>query len=514
MIVITNKVSKVSLVKLKQELDPYLRPVAGKLGEAENDHSKLLNEAGRLGAILNGVAGTDITTERELKTLIGKTIGISQGKDSGRVDREVLASFILTHTNCVLRERKQGVDRGRNLLIYCYDEGVYIDGTAVLSRILAQILNYAGGNIWSMGLESAVIALIQRKARIVDYEEFDLNFYAFESSSLDLATLELVDHDPRQLTTIKSHADPRKEATPSFDEFLRTTFDDDQDGKVTQAFVWSWLGYQLDRSTSAEAFLFLVSSGAGGKSSLLNVMRSVVGASNTTGQKLQALSGEFGLQPLLGKTALYSDESSSDVFPVEVVNAITTGSRVTINIKNHAQLETKLRVKLTFAFNQLPPAATTIGFSRRLLLLPFPHVFLKQNANKNLSKSLIAETNGIAFKAIESLRKLRASGYHFLESESMKDAKTEYLEGGLPQSLRYLKDRIKVNVGSRLKKSDVYPDFVAWCAQNGENSATNQVFWVGAKKNWQTALHAMCQTSRVQGYDYLTDVDWRNEGAD
>ncbi|ARN93423.1 DNA primase family protein [Levilactobacillus brevis] len=506
--------NKVTLDDLVKELDPYLRTNDAFAENYKREctrigPSMLLHLSGQLGEIVRRCLGIekDMILSGEFqenqvlhfKGELCHMLGIKEGN----VNNEILNAFLLAHTKLFVTKS------ANELWIFNYDDGVYELAENILGRVLAHLLNYAGGNVWSKSKETSVLGLLERKARVVDDDKLDAGFYAFRDSALDLDTLKLVPFSPNQLTTKKSHTNPKDVDTPIFDQFMKSTFDDD----ITRQFVIQWVGYQLDRGVAGETFLFMVSTGAGGKSSLINVIRQIVGPRNCTSERLQSLGSQFGLQPLLGKTSLLADESSEDDFPFDIVKALTTGSPMTVDVKNKAQIEVKLPIKLTFAVNTLPPAEATIGFSRRLLVLPFKHVFLGNMANKKLPQQLLSEAGGVAFKAIKALQSLRANSYRFTESPAMQIAKEEYLNKGRSQAMRFLLDRMEKKPGSRIKKSDVYKAFEKW-SQQEDTTEPLRSFWKDAQQHWQSALSISYSKVMVNGYDYILDVAWKEGKGD
>ncbi|GEO70769.1 DNA primase family protein [Levilactobacillus acidifarinae] len=506
------KIDEVSIDTLRKELNPYLRVnktfannYSG--GHTERDFNFPIIRLGQLGKIiLECLRGPQLSftidaTDHEtgLREELCHLLGI---KDSS-VNNERLNAFLLAHTKLIVTKS------ANELLIFNYDDGVYEPAENTLGRILAHLLNYAGGNVWSRSMETSVLGLLERKARVVDDDKLDAKFYAFKDSALDLDTLKLVPFSPDQLTTKKSPVNPVDIDTPIFDQFMQSTFDDD----VTREFVISWVGYQIDREVAGETFLFMVSSGAGGKSSLINIIRQIVGPRNCTSERLQSLGSQFGRQPLLGKTSLLADESSEEDFPFDIVKALTTGAPMTVDIKNKPQVEVKLPIKLTFAVNTLPPAEATIGFSRRLLVLPFKHVFLGNTANKELPQQLLSEAGGVAFKAIKALQSLRNNSYRFVESPVMKLAKEEYLNKGRSQAMRFLLDRMQQSPGNRIRRSDIYKVFTDWCRQE-DTTEPLRAFWKDAQQYWQSALNVSYSKVMVNGYDFVLDVAWKEEGED
>src|SRR5699024_6334000 len=127
----------------------------------------------------------------------------------------------------------------------------------------------------------------------------------------------------------------------------------------------------------------------------------------------------------IGKKLNLATASDVDAFKTSKLKAITAGEDVAINRKNKIEITTKLPTKIVFLMNELPLLSDdSFGFERRLLVLPMDRIFLPHEQEKDLSKKLENELEGILNWSIAGLRQLITNNYTFKESNSMQDAKT------------------------------------------------------------------------------------------
>ncbi|GAJ26497.1 DNA primase/helicase [Liquorilactobacillus sucicola DSM 21376 = JCM 15457] len=292
------------------------------------------------------------------------------------------------------------VTNEKSLLLYNKYDGIYVDAVFPLKRILALIISCIDVNAWNSYLESKVVDLLVRTVDKKDGIDFDHHFLAFKEQALDLKKLEFVAFDPSQNCTIKIGYQPLDGQTPRLDGFLSTTFNDDQFEGV-RSFVLQWFGLQFDiESKEAAAMLWCISPGASGKSVFMSIIRNLVGAENVASPALSELGGTFGLEPLLKKISLISDESDGS-FPYNRVKALISGNSQMVARKYKQPVEVNLTAKITIGFNQLPVPERTLGFERRVYLLPFPNSFLGKQADIHLTERLQQEIPHIAFAAIQ-----------------------------------------------------------------------------------------------------------------
>lgn len=441
--------STVTTKDISEELDDYLRT---RIMLANIDFSSvgkfnveamrvLMGDLGRLGEIVlqelvrQGLTSSDITrtpTDSDLKKELGILFGIDIDLKMVNIDR---------FSHCLL-ELLQVVVVEDSLYMRSNKTGIYEVSNSVLKRIIIRILNYVLQDSWSDNKENAILSQLLRLSPDKALASFNKNFFIVGDKALNLNTLEIVPICDNQFCTFKSSYTPIEGDTPEFDRFLKTTFDDTAVGE----FIWEWLGSNLDCSRPNGNVLFCISSGASGKSTLLSVIRELVGPANVCGASIQSLASNFGLQPLYGKSALLCDESSNEKFPAATVKALCTGAQQTVNRKYEKAIEVTLPISMTFAFNIAPVAEDTIGFERRLLYLVFPHVFRGDTADKYMEEKIHKELNAIMYKAILGLRRFRENG-SFSESAQMIEDKQQYLNRAKSPVQLFLKEVGETKIG-------------------------------------------------------------------
>ncbi|MCI1700788.1 DNA primase family protein [Liquorilactobacillus nagelii] len=397
----------------------------------------------------------------------------------------------------------------KDLLIYNKHDGIYVNAIFPLKRMLAMIVSCIDVNSWNGYLESKVIDLLVRTVDKKDITDFDQHFLAFKEQALDLNKLEFVPFDQSQNCTIKIDYQPINGQTPQLDDFLRTTFNDDQ-FKSVRSFVLQWFGLQFDiESKDAAAMLWCISPGASGKSVFMSIIRNLVGPENVVSPALSELGGTFGLEPLLKKVSLISDESDGS-FPFNRVKALISGNSQMVARKYKQPVESNLTAKITIGFNQLPVPERTLGFERRVYLLPFPNSFLGKQADIHLTERLQQEIPHIAFAAIQALKELRQNDYALSTTSEMDRAKKEYFDQYRDVVQLFLQDRYHLQAGNRLKKSDFFKKFVAWTLKkeiDAQTVQTSKGFWTHAARVWQSVFKVARPTIvKSNGTNYVVGL--------
>lgn len=431
--------------------------------------------------------------------------------DEGKpnLNQNTLVDFLLVIMNFL------GVSEDSDaLLIYSFKKGKYIDAHDSIARIMALLLNDFDHNLWGIGRENAIIELLKRKAKQASMKDFSKDYFGFSGQDLSLTDLSLVPHNPDHMVLLQSPIEPKEMATPQFDQFLRSTFDD----QAERDFVQEWAGYLLDLNNTGTVILFAISSGASGKSTLFNVYRDMLGATNVSGLKVQNLSKQFAKQGLMDKLAILADENDADGFPTSELKAISGYSPITIDRKFKDSIETVLRLKMAFAFNTLPAPEDTVGFSRRLIILPFEHTFLAKSADKQLGEKLVAELPGIAWLAIKKLKELRQNDYAFSQSANMAETKAEYFATKETPVATFMRQQLHIVSGQTLTRADIIQDFEIWLKASNvasEGYTKGQRFWNEFRRCFPIIFEGVNYSEhKSNGYQVVDDIGFRADGVD
>ncbi|WP_163627557.1 phage/plasmid primase, P4 family [Lactiplantibacillus plantarum] len=366
-----------------------------------------------------------------------------------------------------------------NLLIYNWHLKIYqyVNQTQILAKAIAAIMNTIKPDSWNSQSETRVIKLVERSLRPIALEEFDKTYACFGGKLIDLRTLgDGGAADPKKLVLV--HSDVKYNALadcPQFKAFLDTNLSD----KDKQAFVQEFSGYLLDPNYSAHVFLIIYGVGRNGKSVYLDLMTRLLNPIYVSSASLETLDSTFGLAPLVGMRANISNEGAAVKFETKNLKSITGGNPVQIDAKNQQQYSTILKVKLIFATNNLPTTSDmTMGFSRRLNILPFNYQVPKQMQDPDLTQKLATELPGILNWAIEGLKRLRANNYRFTQSDSMLEAKDRYLLFNHPVTM-FVKQCLVPDENSKIPLAQLNGMYEHWLAQRNiasRGTTNNRIF--------------------------------------
>ncbi|UJS27823.1 phage/plasmid primase, P4 family [Macrococcoides canis] len=397
----------------------------------------------------------------------------------------------------------------KSVMMYNYALGFWNTDTLVLERFIYEMVQSTLGIKWSSNLQDLILKEVDKKLPIVSQADLNTKGFPFKNATLDYKTNEITSHSPSFFSTISSEVMYDPDAScPIFMNALDKWFTDAN----TKLFVQEWFGYCLSGSFKSNAFLLVYSSGGEGKSTFFDILSKLVTPINCSAASLSNLNSEFGLEPIVGKKVNISTESGSSAFNTSKLKAITAGEKITVNRKNRSEVDMILTAKLIFLLNELPQLTDrSVGFSRRLLILPFLNTIPIEKQDKNLPQKLNDELSGILNWALEGLKRLHKNQYKFTISAEMKKMHNAYL--GKKDIMTYFVEcRLDVDesMTHRIRAKDMINTFKIWGLSKNINItqlSSPKVFWrefdrVLSSKNMHYSKDKSGGTGVIKGLKY------------
>jgi putative DNA primase/helicase len=241
-------------------------------------------------------------------------------------------------------------------------------------------------------------------------------------------------------------------------------------GKEEAAFFQEFAGYSLTPSTEHQLMLWLVGAPGGGKSTLIDGVRAMLGPKcGTLGLgKLQGPGAQFALGNLLGKTLMTCNENPGGyIKTTETLNSIVSGDTVQVERKYKDSIDYRPKAKLLWAMNKLPKLQDpNNGLFRRTKILEVQSL-IEGRCDPGMADRIRGEAPGIFTWALEGLKRLNKRG-HFDPPNSVQDASRRFRqENDLPAN--FLEERCERGTGPEYELyatllHDAYND---WADKNG-----------------------------------------------
>jgi putative DNA primase/helicase len=215
---------------------------------------------------------------------------------------------------------------------------------------------------------------------------------------------------------------------------------------------------------------------------MASIVTALVGEDNVSSVPLSEFSQTFGMENLIGKSLNIAaeNEMGGKALKTENFKAIVSGDNITINIKYRPAISYRPYCRLVFLVNNLPDSSdVTEGYFRKIIIVPFPRTFKKEERNVELKNELLKELPGILNWAIQGLKRLRSNNYQFSECKAIKETESAYHDEQNPVREFFHSHVVQVD-GSRTKQSDFYNMYSQWLTVQGiddKGTKSRQVFW-------------------------------------
>lgn len=281
---------------------------------------------------------------------------------------------------------------------------------------------------------------------------------------LDLGTLALSPHSSNDRFTVQLPVEYDSAAKcPEFDRFLAEILPDPEVRKVVQMTAGYCFedGYRLQRAT------MFVGPGNNGKSTLLGVLKDLLGLENVSSETLQSLSeNRFASANLWGKLAnICADLPSNPVRYTGIFKMATGGDPMRGEWKHRAAFTFVNRAKLVFSCNELPEVSDrTKAFWRRWNVVRFS-IDLTGREDRSLPDKLRAEISGILTWTLEGLRMLRDAG-DFPRSAGT-DAIMQEWKQRADSLYWFVSERVVEDPKGWVSKDDLYEAYVSFAEGHG-----------------------------------------------
>jgi putative DNA primase/helicase len=240
-------------------------------------------------------------------------------------------------------------------------------------------------------------------------------------------------------------------------------------GYGEQQLLQEFLGYVLSGDTSQQKFLMMLGVKRSGRSTVARVLQGIMGSDNYCPLDVNRITGEFGLQSLIGKSVgVFADAMigprTDRVKLSSILLSIVGEDPLGINRKNLSFWNGTLNTRLIYISNQSPSMVDPTGALRaRLLLIRFKVSFLGRE-NQNLTNELLAEAPGIVNWILLGLRRLHWRGY-FLNTAAGEEKIDEIAKLSSPVH-EFVDEFCELGAGFSMAKDELWRVFRDW--HNGQ----------------------------------------------
>ena len=380
-----------------------------------------------------------------------------------------IANMILQHVPmATIIETKQ---------ICSYVKGHYVNnGEEVIHKILVTLLGPQnrenGQTCYNSHVLKEVIGIIQGLT-YVEAKQFDNNLDIINCTNglLNWRTGELKPHRPSYYSRIQLNVNYDPDAVcPNILKVYETVLRKEDFRKALE-----FIGYCLYRSYPIQKAFILLGPGGTGKSHFIDTVCKMLGDDTISSVSMHDLERDrFATSDLYCKLLnSFGDMEQSTLPNVNILKMLTSNKDVIrAQKKGEKAFEFINYAKLIFASNKLPKVRDdTSGFYRRVEIIPFEHVFTREEQEISEADGLFEkitspeELSGLLNLVLPHLNDLLERGF-FHNSFTTATAKDTYKRASEPIASfveLYLDEVADVYVA----KQTIYEEFCKFCIQNG-----------------------------------------------
>ncbi|NVM20582.1 MAG: bifunctional DNA primase/polymerase [Desulfobacterales bacterium] len=359
------------------------------------------------------------------------------------------------------------------MFIYSSDKGIYTpDGEERIKGEMQNLLEEYS----TIHRQSEVINFVQNET-YKEIVEAPANLVVVENGLLDIFTRQLrpFTADYFMINALPVHFNPAAKC-PKAQKFVSEVV---ASADVTT--VQKTAGYCLFREYRFHKAFMFTGDGANGKSTLINLLRAMLGDENVSTIPLQDFDrNRFAVSSLYGKMAnMYPDLPDIALKKTGVFKTLTGGDKIAAEHKYRDIFFFVNYAKLVFSANKIPETVDdTVAFFRRWVILNFPNQFLADDpkTDPNILEKLTSkeELSGFLNWALEGLQKLlKDSGFKL--SQTVEEIREQYIRASSPVKA-FAMDCIDRKAGEYISKDELYEHFINYCREHRLPSVAKNVF--------------------------------------
>ncbi|WP_321892000.1 DNA primase family protein [Paraburkholderia tropica] len=356
----------------------------------------------------------------------------------------------------------------RGAVLYAYRGGIWERiSEGELRHLVARHLD----EVATPKLVGEVLSMMKLTSELVQAIVPSADHICFRNGTYNVLTRQLEPHSPiHNLLNRIDHEYVPGSLIDRWLGFLDETFAGDPDKAQKIALLQEWFGYCLTADARYQVMLLLIGLGANGKSVIVDLLRLLIGASNTADAMLHRLKVAHVRAELEGRLLNIASDLPKTGAADGYFKAVVAGDATEVSPKYESPYTIKPYVRIAACTNHLPPTHDdSEGYFRRLIIVGFNNIVPPGRRNPHLLQELQPEMPGIVAWAIEGLHRLRGRGRFELPDSSITLVQT-YCEITSPL-LTFAAECIEPS-GDRsgYRVVDLFGAYSRWCKAHGHDA--------------------------------------------
>lgn len=374
-------------------------------------------------------------------------------------------------------------------------------------RIDSQLHMYRDG-VYIAGAEEIENAMIKhipqlnraRRKEVLDYIDIsirkdtpatDAKYIAFKNGLLNIQDDTFEPFTPDVVVT---NIIPHDYNADAYHELTDKTLDKIScNNKSIRALLEEMAGYCLYRRNELGKAFILTGNGSNGKSTYLNMIKSMLGKQNISVLDMKKLNDRFSTVMMYRKLANIGDDISDGYIDDSAeFKKIVTGESIDAEQKGQPKFNFEPYVKLIFSANNIPrigKGRDSRAVIRRLVIIPFNAQFKSTDPDfvPFISDKLKCDEaiQYLILLGIKGLKRVLIDN-QFTECEATEKELTEFEETNNP-IIQYLNDTDKKEIQNKSTK-EAYLSYTVYCSECGISALSHGEFTKQVKRHYDLII--------------------------
>lgn len=356
--------------------------------------------------------------------------------------------------------------------VAAYGDGVYKAGPgSQFSNTIVRLLGDYYRPAHERTIEDVAVALLTAQGKVIP-DRPDRLLINVRNGLLDPLTGRLHPHDPSFMTLFQLPLEWQADAEcPRFEAWLEEQL------PGGAAALLEILATALDPTWTPPKAAFLFGPSRSGKSTVLRILRAILGKDNVSSVTLHQLShDQFAAANVYGKIANIAAElSSEEVRDLTNLKMMTGEDPVHANRKYGNQFSFVNQAFFAFSANEIPNVGEgSRAYLARMVPFHFANSF-EGSEDPAVEAALMAELPGIFRLLVEALGRFVERGRQYLPA----DADTmDLFAAGSDKVREFLNERTVATVSPKgTNQADLFAAFKVWCEANGKQQLGRNKFY-------------------------------------
>lgn len=377
--------------------------------------------------------------------------------------------------------------------LHVYHEGFYVSGYKMIESKMVEVIPALKATQRTETLKFLEISTPTNEP------DSDARYIAFRNGIYDLEKEELLPFSPEYVITSKIPWDYNMNA---YSELADTVLERIacHDPEI-RSLLEECIGYCFFRQNELSKSFILTGQGSNGKSTFLDMVKTVLGRNNYVSLDLDELSEKFATTTMFGKLANIGDDISDEFLQGKAISQfkkIVSGNDIKAENKGQDVYFFKPTVKLLFSANEIPRVRNK-GFEaikRRLVIIPFNAKFSKEDPDFDsgitwkLKNQAVAEY--LILIGIKALKRV-LDNQGFSSSTKVQEELNEFERDNNP--LLLFLDEVEDFEILNHETKEVFARYDTFCHENGLQKVGIQTF----SKDIQKYMDVHIEDKKVKG---------------